>query len=818
MLLRARSREVGYLPDLSQTLLANASESVLNFTNKVGVSVSARTAQRRAHEAVLQHPTSVLEFLKSDAALATSAVLLIDDFSLVFVSQLPDNQRQSTAAHVTNVCVNLGAMATSRSRLEGPGMDWPALASQQKKLIDGPRILDCLTNLCVSLDSSSLSTLVAGRIVRPFQAPFVKCAGAGSIQNMRLLDCIGMALKSRDDIATAMLDVFRREFAPYLCGDKLLFAVGDFPVFAGMVTTILRAFAGKLPDLEPPMLPLFRNVVVLPAQWHCWKSLLKGVFLNYYDVVWAHLSQMCHPKGKTLLPSEKMVVRIEHYLRVGYFGYLAMRDTLLPRLRALVQHPGGNVQASLLLHLFEFVLPVVLFYVEICRANEGELFVSKILPAAILVASQLGKAVYRSALVYLLSQLQRWRFEAPELFQSVLARLGDLDEAAIEVFHSRLSANAKHTVVRDLDDLRRLTITTDCSHALSADVERVFELPSRIHKYRASAEGVGVNPRYARMVCTGSYFVEALVAHLESSLCGPWWQLAQCTRGGGVSYRTPLFGLVSTAQLPFNFARPSMTLRCGRVGFVGHKVNHALGKVRQQKCGHFVDKACRPRFEREGRGSLVVNSHCGREECSTLFPYILAADKKKSEGDSSASSDSGKNKAEIKAEKQAAAASTLLCLACSACETAIDPSLVTRASGGKAMAATVIELSCGHVFHVSCRSGSMTTCRVCAASLHAIVTVADEAATRMFMSAFSDPTESKPRKTKTAAAALEQEEEFVAERDGDAPELSYEKVRELVFNRSKATATATAYVHYSDKHKKLTRESLPRSGFLGGKT
>ena len=771
--LRARSRKTSYLKDETVSVLYGLKESQQNTLARMGVTPSSRASQRSRSAQELPFESLRLDPLHLNC-------FIMDDYTT--------STRSGAASAAT--------FATSCNTISNVAVDGHVLKSfdlqanlPTSRLINGTMINDTTLApvlLDAVLDHGGLLDYIKSLDRLPGQRMFEKVDGACGLGRVRVVRISGASLKTKSAIFNELVAVLKTPCADVLGvealaaarggggdggsgggggggdggGDdeapsnarSLLLIPGDLPVFMGITNAVMLASTSEdVPGVAAETIARMRRVIPLVAQWHCHKSAIDAIYRCH---LWSLFQPLGMMLGRTrpLLLNEDSASLKEQLCRYLHFGYLACRDTVLPRLKQLIARPGSCPAAHVLLYVFETQLPAVVYAEEVCRAGRVSMFtqlvcvrcrarispaapqldvyVDEILPRLFSIQSCTGKVRYRHAILY---QLSLFLHERDSAFWPLLTRaLPNLDEAVVEIFHSKL-ASALPKNMMNLDGILRTAVKIDDAMANTIDFQDMH-LPEAAVKSRPPNHNIGYSPTYAGKVHKSMLFVSSLLLDLEDAnpAAATIAQTAQSASGGQIDFADPTLGLLTAAQMPPWLKRPSMRFACAAtVHAHGCGVGGALIRL---ACGHSVDESCIGRSA-SGRGKNLTN--CGRSKCVSLFPV-----QKESVFKGKSKDDAMQLRADRRALKVQNAADAKMSLCCSICHVCVAaPCVMSPIVAAVAAAATtststagVVQLvDCAHVFHLAClRDADWDRCGVCCAIADEVVRVSVSAAARVF--------------------------------------------------------------------------------------
>lgn len=421
-----------------------------------------------------------------------------------------------------------------------------------------------------------------------------------TLKNVHLVDSQPDALKNVRDVQRAVsslltfiqscehaMDVNARE--------RLLFLCGDWPVFT---MSHRLHFHNKLGDLA-------KRLVILPAQWHCAKSLRRAVFTLNHGLIFLPFYHLLYPNAERQVPKNGRRDQVtKYYMDILHSAYFEIQLEVTRILEGRT-----SVLKSWFIYFFEELLPLCIDYEEVCRANNLAAF-EDLLPRTVRAFATMGRTNYRNACAALLCWIEHWKKTNHTVYSTLRERLCDMNEWIVELMHSQFARSTPGSVAHLVNPKAVSKLCKNVYHN-QGDMQVLRDggyIPSthagsRTRQRPRKLERGGMDV----LVQKGKNFILSLarvVATDERSVIDSigWNDSAQLV------YDTRL-GRISPAMLPPPFLRPSSLLMCQR-----NNCNHVAKVPQQLRCGHIVDQEC----EGVPDKTKLARKLCGRSRCIAL--------------------------------------------------------------------------------------------------------------------------------------------------------------------------------------------------------
>jgi hypothetical protein len=154
-------------------------------------------------------------------------------------------------------------------------------------------------------------------------------------------------------------------------------------------------------------------MVPIPGVFHMGLNAQEAIFA-WYQPVTSRLTSAVF--GKALLSVPLKALHRKYFLDLLINGWRLCRRDILRRMEEIQE---GNIDAILLLNLFEEVVPVALDLYAAFLDGDSSLFESLLL-RSLRIYAQLGKENYVNCLLLFIGTTEYWRTHFPEVHEKLL--------------------------------------------------------------------------------------------------------------------------------------------------------------------------------------------------------------------------------------------------------------------------------------------------------------------------------------------------------------------------------------------------------------
>ena len=421
---------------LSRTLQQfGITEQGLASLRNLGIAAHPCTVKAASLSTASSHLSNLQIFFNQAIQSNQFLVMLIDDYHNIHTKHRPESKTQTQAIHMSTLLVktfpNVKAIRKSDNL--------PPLRS--KEPVDSTLVRQILTERMPYLSSTFAQNMPDWMVAKYFDPEEQRHRLAvhdyqqtevnqmRKMDNCKLIDCIELPLKSRNDLLSALEHMLSNGLANYLEHFIVPF-VGDWPTQSHMHQ--LAYSPENFPSaIHEAVAPLIGPLHISLNSRECVLTTFHTIFAELYSFLFG---------SKAKLAKKPKPWRVSLLLEVLYGGWTLVRDSVLP-----VFSQCKDLQYLTLLNLLDNYIHLVLsVYSIVSKSNDLEMY-SKSLLHCWVMFMVFRRRHYDKALLVALSIIKYWKDHSHPLFQTMSSALVAFDEYPVENFHSLLRERTRET-------------------------------------------------------------------------------------------------------------------------------------------------------------------------------------------------------------------------------------------------------------------------------------------------------------------------------------------------------------------------------------
>ena len=381
---------------LSRTLQQfGITEQGLASLRNLGIAAHPRTFKAASLSTASSHLSNLQIFFNRAIQSNQFLVMLIDDYHNIHTKHCPESKTQTQAIHMSTLLVktfpNVKAIRKSDNL--------PPLLS--KEPVDSSLVRQILTERMPYMSSTFAQNMPDWMVAKYFDPEkqrhrlavydyqHTEVNQMRKMDNCKLIDCIELPLKPRDDLLSALEHMLSNGLANYLEHFIVPF-VGDWP------TQFYMRQLAYSPENSPSAIheavdPLIGPLHISLNSRECVLMKSHTIFAELYSFLFGSKAKSKKPKPW----------RVSLLLEVLYGGWTLVRDSVLP-----VFSQCKDLQYLTLLNLLDNYIPLVLsIYSIVFKSNDLEMYSKSFLHCSVLFMV-FRRCHYDKALVVALSVIK----------------------------------------------------------------------------------------------------------------------------------------------------------------------------------------------------------------------------------------------------------------------------------------------------------------------------------------------------------------------------------------------------------------------------